>query len=115
MSLVNNAVRLKFETLRSLGFASITTSYAAVGAALAHPASQIVINNLTDEDLLFSFDGTNDHIAIGSRGTYTCDITTNRGQQGLWLQKGTILYVKELGNPAAGSVYFSVLYASDGL
>lgn len=108
------AIRLNFEAQRSLAFSSISSSYTAVGSALLHPARQWLLQNLTDETLQFSIDGVTDHFVLPENGFWISDITTNKTvDQGFYLAQGTTLYVKEVGNPTAGSVYFSVIYASD--
>lgn len=112
MSLLS--IRMRAETLRSLGFASISGTYARIGTSLIHPARQILVQNLTDETVVFSFDGVNDHFVLPASGFFLSDITSNKSiAQGWFMAEGDALYVKEVGNPTTGSVYFSVFYGSE--
>ena len=54
MASVNLAIRLQFEPVRSLGYASIGAGYMGVGTAIANPGRQFFIQNLTDVTLMFS-------------------------------------------------------------
>lgn len=111
----NIAIRLQAEPIRSLGFAAIVAGYTAVGSALLNPIRLLIVNNLTDKDVMLSFDGVNDHIAIGSKGSFVLDITSNKGVAGgLFLAKGTIMYVKRIGIPTSDSVYISTFYGDNG-
>jgi hypothetical protein len=108
------AIRVRAEPVRSLGFASIAVGYMGVGTAIAHPASQIFIQNLTDATLMFSLNGVDDHFPLPANGFFLDDIVSNKSLgQGLFLAQGDRLYVKELGVPTSGSVYFTVFYASE--
>ncbi len=105
------AVRIAFEPLRSLAAASVVAGYTAVGTPLAHPARQIFLQNLTDQTVMFSFDGVNDAFPLPANGFFLDDITSNKSvSDAFYLAKGTQLYVKEVGNPATGSIYFASMY-----
>ena len=112
MASSNLAIRFAAETLRSLAFGSISGTYAAVGSALINPARQFMIVNNTNILLTFSFDGTNDHFVLLPGTSFIDDVMTNKASTGgSWaLPHGAILYVK--GEPASGSVYFSVFYGA---
>ena len=112
MSLLS--IRMRAEPLRSLGFASIIGIYTRIGTPLDHPARQILVQNLTDQDVVFSFNGLDDHFVLPANGFFLSDITSNKSLgQGWFLAEGDSLYVKQLGAPTTGSVYFSVFYGSD--
>lgn len=114
MSTPSLAIRLQFETVRSLGFASIGAGYMGVGSALSYPARQVFIQNLTNMTLMFSFDGINDHFALPTNGFLLLDITSNKTQQGgFYIAEGTRLYVKQVGVPTSGTVYFTSMYGAD--
>lgn len=86
-----------------------------VGSAISNPARIFWINNLTDADLMCSFDGVNDHFPLPSDSFLIVDATSNKTfSPGFYLAEGTRLYVKELSGiaPAQGSVYFTVFYGS---
>jgi len=105
------ARRIKFEPLRSLSYADITTSYVAVGSATENPAHVAYISNITNGSLLFSFDGMNNHLIIPANGYFLLDISTNKvTQEGFWLAEGTTLYVKQFDTPTTGFVSFSLIY-----
>lgn len=108
------AIRIAFEPMRSLAAGSITGSYVAIGTATANPARQFIIQNLTDAALVFSFDGTNDHIPLPANGLFVDDITANKTMDhGFFLATGTKIYVKRIGTPTTGSVYVSISYGID--
>lgn len=110
------AQRLRYDTLRSLAFGSITTSYVAVGSAFTHAVRVINIDNLTDANLLVSFDGTNNHTVVPAGAGKIFDYATNRVGPVDQLEQsvGTTVYVKrEGGAPTGGTVYVTVLYASN--
>lgn len=107
-------IRASFEPVRSLGFASVSGTYAGVGTALLHPIRQFFIQNLTDQTLMFSFDGINDHFPLPSNGFFLDDVTSNKtNSSGFYIAEGVRLYVRDIsGAPTSGSVYFTVLYGS---
>lgn len=106
------AVQAKFDPMRKLAYTGITSAYAAVGAKLAHEARCLWINNNTDRELTFSFDGIDDHISLPSLGYFFWDITANRNRDhGYFLPVGKKLYVRtETINPTTGRVTLSVMY-----
>jgi len=109
------AIRMRFEAVRSLGFASIGAAYMGVGTAISNPARQIFVQNLTDATLMFSFNGVDDHFPLPANGFFLDDISSNKAAtaQGFYLAEGERLYVKEVDTPTEGSVYFSVIYGSE--
>lgn len=109
------ATRLQAEPIRSLAAGSVVAGYAAIGTAFANPVRILIINNLTDEDVMISFDGTNDHLAISGPGSFVLDITSNKAvANALYVAKGTIVYAKRIGTPTSGSVYVSAFYGDNG-
>lgn len=113
MSTPSLALRLNFEPLRSLAFGAIGAGYMGIGTAIEHPARQIKIDNLTDASLYFSINGIDDHFVLPADGFLILDITANQTMvgAGFFLGQGSRLYVKQLGVPTQGAVYFSVIYA----
>ena len=104
--------RFAMEELRSLAFGSIVAGYTAIGDGFDNPAVQIILQNMTDEKLVFSMDGIVDHIVLPSNGYWDSDIAANRqGNRTARIPLGTIFYVKRLGVPTTGSVYLTVCYA----
>lgn len=109
------AIRLRPETVRTLAAASVIAGYTAVGTAFIAPSRILILQNLTDEDVMFSFDGTNDHVAVPGPGSFVLDITSNKGVAGsLFIAEGTIIYVRRIGTPTTGSVFVSTFYGDSG-
>jgi hypothetical protein len=111
----NISIVMQFEPQRSLAFGSIGAAYMGVGTAVNHPVRQFLIQNLTNADMQFSFDGVNDHFPIPSGGFFLSDITSNKALgPNFCLPEGSRLYVKQLSGAAgSGSVYFTVIYAKE--
>lgn len=110
-----NAQRMKWETLRSIAFGSISGTYAGIGSVLANPSRLIRIVNTTNVDVLISTDGTIDNDIIPAGGFILYDIMSNRSESaGVFvLDQGSRMYVKQAsGAPASGSVYLVSIYAS---
>lgn len=86
-----------------------------VGTAMTRPIRLIVIQNFTDVDLMFSFDGVNDHLPLATSGYLVLDLTSNKTiPQGFFLAEGSRLYVKQLsGAPGSGSAYLSTFYGAE--
>jgi hypothetical protein len=107
-------LKAKFETLRSLANGSISGSYAAVGTAVSNPVKVFCITNNTDGDMIFSLNGTNDHIFVAKNSFKLFDLTANKQGNEYFLQipVGTIFYVKQSSAPSTGSVYVEVVYAA---
>lgn len=108
------AIRFWPESVRSVTAGQIVAAgaYLRVGTMLNYPIRQFFLQNLTDALLMFSFDGVNDHFPLPAQGFFLNDVTSNKTSiSGAWyLAQGTQLYVKEIGVPTTGSVYFSVFY-----
>src|ERR1700679_3046545 len=103
MGISTLSVRMLAEPLRSLAFGSISGAYMGIGTPLEFPARLFFIQNLTDAQLLFSFDGITDHFTLPASSNFVFDITTNQPQTlGIYFSVGTRLYVKELGIPSTG-------------
>jgi len=111
------AVRLQTEPVRTITAATIVAggaAYSGIGTAMTHPIRMFLLQNLTDASLMFSFDGINDHFPMPPNGYLILDITANKTiTTGYFLAEGQRLYVKVLGTPTDGSVYFSVFYGAD--
>ena len=108
------AIRLRAETVRTLGFASIGVAYMGIGAAMAHPIRIFHLQNLTDALLTFSFDGINDHLVLPGNAFILLDVTSNKTiTTGFFLSEGDRIYVKQNGVPTTGAVYLSVFYGQE--
>jgi hypothetical protein len=110
-----SAKKAKFDTLRSLGFASISAAYAAVGSAVENNPRIFCISNNTAGDMIFSFDPSDSagqmFVKAGSFKLF--DLTSNMipgKDDGLQIAVGSILYVKQITAPTSGSVYLEYIY-----
>lgn len=113
----NLAIRVMPETVRTLGFAAISASYAGIGSAFANPVHWFMVQNLTDKLLMFSWDGVNDHFPLPSNGYVIMDVASNKTVTGgaFMVAQGTRFYVKSVGAvPTSGSVYLSIFYGYNG-
>jgi hypothetical protein len=111
MSFTSNA---KADTLRTLGFASIAATYTAVGPPFSYQARIICFTNTTDEDVIFSMDGSTDEIIVPAGSFKLLDITTNHrpvNMDDFCFAIGTQWYVRYTSAPTSGSVYIEVIYA----
>jgi len=108
------AVRVQFDALRSLAYTGISGTYAKIGTAFGYPARMIKIANNTNEDVIISFDGTNDNDYIPANGFVLYDYCANMTEMGGYFFQplGTQVYVKEASSgPSSGSVYVTMIYA----
>lgn len=107
------SIKLLPEDARSLAFGSIGVSYMGIGTAFENPIRLLLIQNMTDESLMFSFDGINDHVPLPRDGYILLDVTANKSTEaGMYFAEGTRIYVKQIGAPTTGSAYVTVFYGS---
>lgn len=102
------------DALRSKANGSITGSYTTVGSPQAFQARIICFTNTTNEDMLFSTDGSTDMLIVAAGGFKLFDITTNHrpvNQDDFCFPNGTQWYVKYASAPSSGSVYIEIIYA----
>lgn len=113
MSQSTLSVRMLAETIRTLAYGSISGAYMGIGTGFSNPCRLLLIQNLTDAQLMFSFDGVNDHLTLPASSNIVLDVTTNQSlTQGNYWAVGTRIYVKEIGTPSLGAVYVSTFYGS---
>ena len=109
MSLYRN--RATFDTLRSVAAGSITSSFAAVGAALPAPAVCLTFKNDTNGDVIVSIDATNDNLYLPANSFNVYDIRTNGPFDcDFMFPQGTVFYVEQ-GTvvPTTGSFYIEAI------
>ena len=110
--MITQAIRVLPIPLQTVAFGSITGSYTAIGAAMTAPIRISKIQNSTDQDVIISWDGINDHDAVVAGSGMVLDITTNKSlPQGAFIGIGTIFYVKYASAPSEGNIYLSAFYA----
>lgn len=111
-----SAVRIRFENLRSLGFAGIGAAYAPVGTPFANPIRLLKVNNLTNANLLVSFNGIDDQDVVAANSAYVFDFGVNKSDMAGLLEQPaqTRFYVKsETSDPTMGTLYVTTIYASE--
>lgn len=109
-----NASIVKFDILREIGFASISGTFAAVGAILAYPVRILKITNTTNEDVIISFDGVNDRDYIPAGTFVLYDFCSNASAQGGYFELHANQYIYAADNgvaPTSGSVFATCVYA----
>jgi hypothetical protein len=111
------AIRLVPDILRSVAFGSLNAVYIGIGTAMTKPIRMMIFQNLTNIDVMFSFDGIHDTMPLPASGYLVLDITSNKTiDQGYFLAQGTRIYVKNL-NPvdvaSSGAVYLTTFYAAE--
>lgn len=112
--MASNAIRARFEEIRIIAAGSITGSYTVIGSVLIEPARQIIVWNLTDALLMFSTNNQIDHFVLPPNSGFISDITSNKTETtGLFLPTGEGVFVKQLGVPTTGSVYFTAMYGAN--
>lgn len=113
MSSQNLAVRLVPEPIQSLAAASVLGTYVLLGT-LHNPSRILQLQNLTDQQVMFSFNGVDDHVTLPSSAFILLDLTANRTNVGVSanVAQGTKIYVKQVGVPTTGSVYLTTFYGA---
>jgi len=112
---INQSIKLLAEPMKTLASGSISGTYAGIGTAFDKPIRILILQNFTDEGVIFSFDGIDDHIPLPTSAYMIIDITGNKtgAGGGFFIAEGTRIYVKQLaGVPGSGSVYISALYGA---
>jgi hypothetical protein len=109
---MSNTQLVQIDTLRTLGFASISGTYAAFGTSFTNPIRLICFTNNTDGDMFFSDDGVNNKFFLAASSFKLFDITTNKQlKDQLWcFAIGTQFYVKQSTAPSKGAVYIECLW-----
>lgn len=115
MSNLVSSIRVRYEPLRSTAFGDITTGYEGVGLPFANPVRILKVTNLTDKDILVSFDGITDHDVVAANGFFLYDYSSNRSNTAGLLEQpqGDRIYIKaEDTLPTIGTLYVTIVYAS---
>lgn len=106
------AIKLNAEPLRSIDTSTLNGSYASLGALIAHPARVLKFANLSNVDVMVSYDGgVTTHEIIPASSSFVFDITSNR----VWddpcvLAKGTQISVSSA--KGTGFFYMSSYYVT---
>lgn len=100
-----------FDTLRSLGFAGMSGSYAVIGTPTTSVCAILNFKNFTNGDVIVSTDGVHDMLYIPSNSFSLYDIRTNSPRNtDLLFSIGTQFFVKQ-GTTAAtsGTFYIEII------
>jgi len=109
----NLALKLKCEPIRYATYDTIDTAYIPMGSGFNNASRIIVLQNLTNALLMFSFDGIEDHLLLPSQGQLVLDITANKSiTSGFYLPEGQKIYVRKVETPTSGSAVLSVFYGA---
>ena len=107
-------IKLNVEPVRSIAYGSTGASYVGVGTSLERPVRMILLQNLMDATMMVSFNGIDDHLPLAGNGYLILDVTANKTvDTGFFLSEGTRIYVKRVGVPTEGSIYFTVFYGGE--
>jgi hypothetical protein len=105
---------VRFDAVRSVPLASITSSYTPIGAPLGHAMRVLHFINNTNGDMMVSFDGTTDNVPVLAEGFSLYDLTSDQDtNESFRYQIGTQLYVKYITAPtlpADGAFYLVAVY-----
>lgn len=115
MAVNTQSIKLASQVLRSLSYTSVTESYTAVGSGLTHPANIFAIQNQTDVDVFWSWNGTEPNGFLAANGGHIIlDVTTNKKwDQGMFIGLGKVTYVAALpgqSSPTKGAVYVTAFH-----
>ncbi len=112
MSTQSLAIRLYPEPLQSLAFDAVGATYALLGT-LANPSRIFQLQNTTDVQVFFSFDGTNDHLTLPADSFILLDLTANKsnvGQVANFAQGQKIYARRGAVATTLGNVYLSTIF-----
>jgi hypothetical protein len=99
--LSNYPLRIVPIAQKVIAAASISGTYTVVGSIFSAPVVMIMIVSTLDQPVQLSWDGVTDAIPLVAGGLLVMDFKTNQA-----VFPGNLgVYVKEIGNPANGSLY----------
>jgi hypothetical protein len=111
-----SSVRVRYEPLRSIAFGSIEVGYEPVGLPFANPVRILKVTNLTDENIIVSLNGIDDHDVVAANGFFLYDYSSNKSSAAGLLEQpqGDRIYVRSETStlPTIGKLYVTVVYAS---
>lgn len=105
-------IEIRSDEVRSLAFGSIAGSYTLLDSALGKPTRFMIVQNNTNAELMFSFDGVVDHFPLPSNGQIVIDGAANKvTDNGFFFSVGTEFSVRHTGSaPTSGNVYMTAFY-----
>jgi len=102
MNLALNAQKGIVLAQRSILYSAITSSYQLIGAVFAAPLVQLIIVSTLNDVVQFSWDGITPAFPITAGATIILDVKSD----GIIVNANDGCYVKTLGTPSSGSLYF---------
>lgn len=105
--------RLYPEPLRTLSYTDISGTYIGIGTPLANPSVQTIIQNWTDQPVMLSWDGIDDHFPLAAGCAWDSDNCSNRtSKDGAYLPAGQRFYAALIGGtaPTMGAIYLTTFY-----
>lgn len=108
----SQATVMQYDTLRSLAFGSISSSYVKISVPFNQQMRHLVFTNSTDQSLLISQDGVTDNHILLPSSVYVFDITANKTRVGhVFFPSQQQFYVKyETSAPTKGKVYLTTAF-----
>lgn len=112
---VLSSIKIRYENLRTIDFGDILTTYVLVGAPFQNPVRMMKIVNETDQGIFISFDGIDDKDYVPATSGQIYDYCSNKADSAGSLEQSayTRIYVRSAATPTSGSVYVTIIYASD--
>ena len=111
-----DGIKVGFDAVREIGYASILAGFAAVGSATSDYARLICFNNGTNADVYVSIDNSSNHLRIAANSFRLLDLMSNKTPYApLFLEKGISFYVKRVsGAPTSGTFWIEVVNGLGG-
>jgi hypothetical protein len=107
--MASNIVR--FDAVRSIAAASITSSYQTLGTTFGHAMRVLHFINNTDGVMMISFDGVTDNVPVISNTFSLYDLTAQEDtNESFRYQYGTQIWIKYVSAPTTGNFYVVAVY-----
>ena len=103
------------DVMRSALAANINAAYAAVGTPFLHYIRIMYMDNLTNQNVVISFDGINDNFILPPSGFKTVDFTANEvsSYKGFFPPVNLQVYAKYTSvQPTTGSLYIQAIFGN---
>lgn len=104
----SDSLRITPLAVRSLAFGDVEAGFIAIGTATEDSTRMLFVQNLSDQILMFSQDGIDDHFPLVANGFLLMDVMSNRSNsaQGAYIPANTTYFVRHLGvAPTTGTVF----------
>lgn len=106
---------VKFDVVRSIGFASIGVSYVSVGGILSNNWRILKITSTLDNDVFVSLNGVDNNIFVPGGGYVVYDFGTNEpaiaSNDNMVISKGSQFYVIAVGSLTYGDLHIEGVYS----